>query len=322
MKFKNKHKAKVLCKDVKKLTREEWLKFRKLGLGGSDVGAICGFSKYKSPYAIYLDKISEEAEEKQNEKAYWGQELENLVAKEFGRATGKRIRRNNKMLIHPQYDFMIANLDREIVGENAILEIKTTSVYNEKEWEGDKVPNLYILQCQHYLAVTGADKCYIACLIGGQKFIWKEILRDNELIDYLINIEREFWEENVLKRVEPSVIALDSEIIKKRFGFSNGESINLDLSFKDKLIKLEDLKNQIKNLESQVDLIENEIKNVMQNNEVATLENYLITWKNSTTKSLDTARLKTENYEIYESYLKEKNLRRFCIKNTTSGNNK
>lgn len=88
---------------------------------------------------------------------------------------------------------MVANIDRKIVGQNAILECKTANQYLLKEWEDEEIPASYLLQVQHYLAVTGADRGYIAVLVGGQKFIWKEVPRDEELIEMIIQLEKDFW---------------------------------------------------------------------------------------------------------------------------------
>ena len=110
--------------DVKDLTHEEWLNWRRKGIGGSEVGAICGLSKYKSAYAIYLSKIDELPYEKQSEQAHFGDVLEEVVAREFARVTGKKVRKKNKMLRHKDHNFMLANIDRLVVGEKAFLECK------------------------------------------------------------------------------------------------------------------------------------------------------------------------------------------------------
>ncbi|MFX8004365.1 lambda-exonuclease family protein, partial [Acinetobacter baumannii] len=124
--------------------------------------------------------------------AYFGTMLEDLVAKEFERRSGKKVRRKNAMLKHPEHPFIMANIDRMIVGEKAILECKTTSAYNAKEWESEEIPDSYIIQVQHYLGVLGPEyqKAYFAVLIGGNKFVWKEIERDDELIEIIFEAEK------------------------------------------------------------------------------------------------------------------------------------
>src|SRR5690606_38205158 len=111
----------------------------------------------------------------------------------------------NFMYSHKKYPFIKANVDRFVVGESAILECKTTSAYLGKEWEGEEVPATYLVQVQHYLAVTGKEKGYIAVLIGGNRFIWKEIERDEELIKMIIDAEKHFWEYHVQQGHAPEL---------------------------------------------------------------------------------------------------------------------
>ena len=165
--------------DTSNMSNEEWLNYRRKGIGGSDVGAICGLSKWRSPYAVYLAKLDQLPYEPQTQSAHFGDMLEEIVAQEFTKRTGKKVRKKNKMLRHPEHDFMLANIDRMVVGERAFLECKTTSAYNYKEWEGDNIPETYMLQIQHYMAVLDYEYCYIACLIGGNNFVWKIVERDN-----------------------------------------------------------------------------------------------------------------------------------------------
>src|SRR5699024_1428625 len=132
-----------------------------------------------------------------NEAIHWGNILEDVVADEFARVTGKRVRKRNQTFVHSKYKFMIANIDRDVVGERALLECKTTSAYNADQWEGDNIPPSYMCQIQHYMAVLDYEKAYIAVLIGGQKFVWKEVQRDDEFIELMIEQEKHFWNEHV-----------------------------------------------------------------------------------------------------------------------------
>ena len=78
------------------LNKTEWLQERQKGIGGSDAGAILGVNKWKTPFQVYLDKtepITEEQE--QHEAAYWGNQLEDMVAKEFTNRTRKKVRKRN-----------------------------------------------------------------------------------------------------------------------------------------------------------------------------------------------------------------------------------
>ena len=150
------------------MCREEWLRLRKTGLGGSDAGAVCGLNPYSSPMKVYRDKTCEGIEEQDNEAMRQGRDLEEYVAQRFTEATGLKVRRSNYMYRSKEYPFMIADVDRMVVGEDAGLECKTVSAYNADKWEGGDIPLHYVLQCYHYMAVTGKRVWYIAAVILGR----------------------------------------------------------------------------------------------------------------------------------------------------------
>ena len=178
--------------DSKNATREEWLKVRKLGLGGSDMAAVLGLSPWRSPIDVWLDKTSDTVEEKESEPMYWGNVLEEVVAQEFAKRSGYKVRNNNFTLQSDEYPYLLANIDREIVGLDAGLECKTANAFKANEWDGDNVPDAYYIQCQHYMAVTGKASWWIAALIGGNTFVYKEIKRNDEVIQAIIDTGAEF----------------------------------------------------------------------------------------------------------------------------------
>ena len=295
----------------------QWLKERQCGIGGSDVGAILGVNKYKTPFEVYLEKtepITEVGE--QSESAYWGDQFEEVVAKEFEKRTGKKVRRDRKHYKHKEYSFMVANIDRKVVGENAILECKTANQYLANEWQDDEVPASYLLQVQHYLFVTGAEVGYIAVLIGGQKFVWKEVQRDEELIEVIIEAEKEFWK-MVQDKTPP---ALDGSSAAEKYlkerckEAEEDKSIELGFEYKDKIKTYLDMKVQLKNFETQVKELENQIKFEIGNAEYAHAPGYSLSWKNVSSAKVDSKKLKSEYPEIYDKVIKESKSRRFSIK--------
>src|SRR5690554_2691682 len=170
--------AMVIAANTLDMTREQWLEERRKGIGGSDAAAIAGLSRYRSPIQVYMDKLGLIEPPEENEAMYWGRKLEDIVAEEFSIRTGLKVRRRNAILQHPEYPFMLANVDRLIVGKNEGLECKTTSAYRADEWKDDGIPWEYAIQCYHYMAVTGYKAWWIAALIGGNQFIYKRIERD------------------------------------------------------------------------------------------------------------------------------------------------
>lgn len=299
------------------MNKLEWLKERQCGIGGSDVGAILGVNKYKTPFEVYLEKtepITEVGE--QSESAYWGDQFEEVVAKEFEKRTGKKVRRDRKHYKHKDYPFMVANIDRRVVGENAILECKTANQYLATEWQDDEIPASYLLQVQHYLFVTGAEVGYIAVLIGGQKFIWKEAQRDEELIQMIIESEKNFWK-MVQDKTPPALDGSSAaeNYLKEKYKQAESEkSIELGFEYKDKIKAYFELKEQKDLLENQIKEIENQIKFELKDAEIGFTPGYSISWKNVSSNRVDSKKLKSEFPEIYEKVIKESKNRRFSIK--------
>ncbi|MCM1128212.1 MAG: YqaJ viral recombinase family protein, partial [Lachnospiraceae bacterium] len=129
------------------ITREAWLRMRKKGIGGSDAGAVCGLNPYISPMKVYQDKTSEEITDIDNEPMRQGRDLEEYVAKRFMEETGLKVRRSNKMYQSREHPFMLADVDRLVVGEDAGLECKTASAYSADKWKDGEIPAHYLIQC-------------------------------------------------------------------------------------------------------------------------------------------------------------------------------
>lgn len=303
------------------LSHEEWLCYRKQGIGGSDAGAVCGLNPYVSPIQVFLDKtskeLSQEAEQDEKEAMRVGRDLEEYVARRFTEASGLKVRRKNAILFQENYPFMLANVDRMIVGEKAGLECKTASPYSADKWNGDNVPEHYLIQCHHYMAVTGTSAWYLAVLILGKEFKYVRIERDEEIISYLRQIEETFWKEHVLKNIMPNPDGSKAaeEIIKRYFSHSIPDSsIRLKEEFNEKLKRREELLQLMGRLSKEQSQIEQEVKLYMNEHEAAENEDFIVTWKNYVSKKLDTARLKKEVPEIYQKYLQTSNSRRFSVR--------
>lgn len=174
-------------------TRTEWLASRRRGIGGSDVAAILGLSPWTSPYALWEDKTGRGEEEVATPAIYWGTMFEPVIRQAYADATGHIVTKPEVMYVSKEHPFMIANIDgmRE---DGRLLEIKTASSSDGWGAPGtDEVPDYYLTQVQHYLAVTGAPGCDVAVLISGRDFRIYEVEADAELQATLIEREKEFW---------------------------------------------------------------------------------------------------------------------------------
>lgn len=294
--------------NTKDISQEEWLELRKKGIGGSDAGAILGVNKWKSPLQVYFEKTGlAKQENKDNEYIYWGHVMEEVVAKEFTVRTGKKVRRVNQMFIHPENDFMIANIDRAIVGESALLECKTTSEYNKEAWNNDEIPSSYLAQVQHYLAVTGYEKAYIAVLIGGNKFVWKEIERDEDLIKRITEQERNFWTRYVLGDEVPPMDGSDSTVdfLKRQYQDTIDNQIELDNKAEVLLDALGVIKGEANALKERKQQYENELKYKLGENEIGVTNNYKVTWKKQTQSRFDKKAFEKDYPDLVKQYTKE-----------------
>ena len=297
------------------LDKESWLKYRKQGIGGSDAGAVCGLNPYRTAIQVYYDKTSDLIEDVDNEAMRQGRELEEYVARRFCEASGKKVRRANAMFYDEKNSFMLADVDRMIVGENAGLECKTASPYSEEKWRDDKIPLSYQLQCYHYMSVCNADAWYIAVLIYGRDFKYYKIERDDEVIENLICIEKEFWNEYVLKQVIPDPDGsktADAAIAER---FKESKSITIPLTgFDERLERRQELLSLLEKIETEKRQIDQELKLYLGDAEIAENESYRVSWKNISRSSIDEKRLKAEQPEIYEKYRRETTSRRFTVK--------
>lgn len=297
---------------------EDWLEYRKLGIGGSDASVVCGINRYKSPVKLWMDKTGQLPYQEVGEAAYWGTQLENLVRTEFTKRTGIEVRKVEQLLRSVEHPFMQANLDG--VCEHPELgtcgfEAKTASAYKTSEWD-DRIPDEYQLQIQHYMAVTGYSGFYIAVLIGGNMFRWQFVKRDEELIAMLVELESAFWK-HVQDMTPPPMDGSNAsaKFLAERFPDSVPKSqIALPDEATDLLRQYDAACEQLTLITEQKQQAENQLKQMLGENEVGTCCDCIITWKNVSQERLDSKTLKAEHPTLYKKYANKTSYRRFSIR--------
>lgn len=305
---------------IKDMDRKAWLQTRRKFIGSSDAAAIAGLNPWRNKVAVWMDKTGQMPDEDiDNERMYWGRVLEDVVAKEFSLRNGWRVQRDNFIRIHPKFKFMGCNLDRVVFHPErgrGVLEIKTTNEWMRKEWDGDEVPDMYFIQVQHQLAVTGLPYAYMAVLIGGNKYKDYLVERDDEIIKYLTQIEAEFWllvEGGVLPEMDGSTAA--TEVLKRMHPEAEeGKIVYLPDEAGDLLDRLDRAKEQQKIVKEARREAENQLKVLMGNAEEAHWGERKLRWSNVVSKRLDTKRLRAEAPDIYDKYAKETQSRRFMVR--------
>lgn len=281
-------------------SHEEWLKIRKGYIGGSDAGAIIGLNPYNSAFSVWAEKTGQTPEFEGNISTRVGTYLEDLVAKLFMEETGKQVQRMNFTLVNADYPWACANIDREVIGEDAVLEIKTTTSFGAiKKFRSGEYPEQWYGQMVHYLAVTGAKKAYLAALENNRELRVFELDRDEEEIKALMDAEREFWNTYVLPKKTPPVDghSATSEAIKKIFSEEAGDSIDLS-GFLDVFQQRKAVNEQIKNLKAELDGLDNRVKVAMGSMAKGTCGRFSVSWKLQNTSGLDRDKIKADFPEI------------------------
>ena len=313
----------IITHQTKDMTKEEWLKARKGGIGGSDASSVLGFNPYKSSISVYLEKISlnkdinlinqNELKKEVSYRMELGNKLEEFVAREFTLKTGKKVRNINGILKNDKYPFAIANIDRAVVGEKAFLECKVTNSYGKKQWQKE-VPLHYQIQMIHYMAITGATHCYVAALIGNEELVIHKIDRDEELINQVMNLEKRFWNECVLGNNPPNPDGSEDYSNMLQGIYKNSKKEELILFERESLInRYDEVCEFLKEMDKEKKTIEQYIQIQMKEYEVAFIGDRKITWKTQTRNSLDTKKLKKEHPELVEKYMKTTTSRVFRV---------
>ena len=271
------------------MSREDWLKERKKGIGGSDAAAILGMNRYRSAYDVYADKKGIAPEIQDNEHMRQGRDLEDYVAQRFSEHTGKKVRRENAILYNELYPYSRANIDRAVVGERAGLECKTTSSLNLKRYRNGDFPEEYYVQCMHYLMVTGYDRWYLAVLVFGTDFKVFTIERDESEINALAEAEKSFWTTYILEGKEPAPAGtkVTDGTIKALYPNDNGRSCDLS-GFEAELNRFNDIQKLEKQLEVEKKALQQKLQLFMGESTYGRSIRYSVSWKSSSRTTFDT----------------------------------
>lgn len=295
-------------------------------IGSSEIAAVMGMSRWCTPLKLWAIKTGNiPAPDLSNVEAVeMGTELEQFVADMFTKKTGKAVRKAPKVYTHPIYSYMMTHVDRLVTGSDELLECKTCSAFKKDEWEGEEIPQEYILQVMWSLGITGRKIGHIAVLIGGQSFKYKQIEFDQELFDQMVEAAKEFWE-MVQSGTAPAVSANDDETLKELYSTASDVMIELYpqddettaacQSFEEKVAYLQEVKAHIKTLEDEKKELETSIKNIIKDNLGIKTPKYVVLWKTQRKSQVDVRALCENDPDIYAKYEKVSSYRVMRITN-------
>lgn len=281
-----------MIKEIAYKDREEWLTIRKDYIGGSDAGAVMGLSPYKSAYTLWAEKTGKIPEFEGNLTTEVGSYLEEFIAKLFEKETGKKVRRKNRILVNDKYPFACADVDRVVVGENAIVEIKSTNSFPAmRKLKNGEYPEQWYCQGTHYLGVGEYDRVYLAVLINCREFKWFILERNEDEIASLMSTEKDFH--NLVQTdTAPTADCLQStsDTLVALYPQSNTETVNL-FSYENELEQYMVVSAQIKALERIKDEKANMVKAYLGEAGKGESDHYKVSWTTSERKTLDKDKL-------------------------------
>ncbi len=307
---------------MKKCKNEDLKKGENYGIGGADVAACMGLSRWKSRHQLWLEKTGQSAQDEQvkDEKfsRYWGTVIEDNIAREFSKQTGYKVKRCNFLLKHELHDFMVARIDREGIDENGekfVLECTSTYSFN-KNWNADEIPYEKELQLLHYLMITGYKYGFIACLVGNSKFLIKKIELEDEIKKAIMDAEVDFWYYVQSKEMPPvdyseACRATLESMYPKALNVS--QPIKLDQACEDKLKQRDSLLCQVENINQQIRAVDNFMKDTLKANQAGKTDTHLVTWKNVTQQRFDVCRFKEMHPDLYKDFLFNVDFRKYNV---------
>lgn len=311
---------------TQKEDEKAWIEARTRGIGGSDVGAICGVSPYTSARQVYLAKVgmypdSLNPSDSAKERMHFGHMLEPVVADEYAKRTGAKLVDIKATLRHCTIPWAIANIDRLIVDDSGapigILECKTAGEYSKEDWEEGNLPTSYLYQLNWYLWVLGLERGAFACLVGGNKFYYYDVFRNDDLLNStIIPAATNFWENNVLKLQEPELQAADTDFASVVYkAVVKGSEITLEDDVTNELARtVVECKEKIKELTNTMEEAQNRIKDKLKEHEIGYTQDYTIKWSPRSQRRVDTDAFKDRYPDIYNSVLKSISFRVMTIK--------
>lgn len=295
------------------LSRDEWLDVRRTGIGSSDAAASVGLNPYQSQLELWMEKTGRGGALPQidpnddTSPMFWGSLLESFVAAHYTKKSGNRVRKINAVLQHPEHTWMLANIDREVIGaaDVQILECKTAGMNGSKLWK-EGVPEYVQLQVQHQLCVTGKHTADVAVLVCGNEYRCFRIERNDELIARLIQLEAKFWD-CVIRDIPPAADGSESAAMALQALYPNDNGEVVDFSEDTCMNKLFSdylgFRQQRETAEEQENLLKQRLQERLGFASGAVLDCGKISWRKSKDSTeTDFKKLTAENPELVACY--------------------
>lgn len=278
----------IVIADTTDMPESEWLELRRHYIGASEVAAVLGINPYKSNFGVYIDK-TQGSNFEGNIHTEFGNWMEPHIREEFPKRFLKEegiaihVYAYKYMLRHPEHVCLSVNLDGIVEHPEhgvGVIEIKTASEMQWRQWQDDELPDMYYAQIQQELSITGLDYAYVVALVG-KRLLWKLIPRNDEFINLMTPRLLDFWESYVIPRIEPMPMGLDddADILKKLYEKEEGGKFVELHDHQNDYDRYKELSAEIKELGLEQEAIKQRFMQAIGSAELAFVGNKKITWK-------------------------------------------
>ena len=292
-------------------------------LGSHDTSAIVGDNPFMNRMDVYLAKKKLTDGIEQTERMTWGLKLQPQILDAFSERKGVELE-PERFIRHKKLTWFGGTPDGTIKGRKEGVDAKCIRFAGD-DWgdeDTDQVPRYILWQCHHFMTLMNYDRWHVAALVGGQELRCYKVERDKELSDMIIEADRAFWEEHVLKEIPPEIDGSGSAktYLDKKY-VSHDEEIRVATDAEaDLMLKLKDARTQLEEARALELLYQNKLRQAIGENAGLASEYGKITWKQQKGRmTFDSRSLQLENKELYEKYLKQGEPMRVFRVNFTEG---
>jgi putative phage-type endonuclease len=281
-------------------SQEEWLSHRHSGLGASEIGGVLGLpgvAHRSSPLKVFLQKSGaiEPDDLSDVEAVDWGHAMEPVIGAQYAKRTGRPVVTGRKgrfqVLRSKLYPWALCSLDfwtadNDDGAELRPLEIKNVSSFLAEDWLNGP-PDYYYAQVQQQLLVTGASKATSALCLGGNRLLWCDVPRDDEMIRKIVYHGERFWQRlQANDPPEPDDSAATKDALARLYPVDDGSVVVLPAALLDTVYDWRRLKDDKSEIEKKIRHAEAHIKATLGAAERGVFPSgEQVSWKTQTTRA-------------------------------------
>lgn len=280
--------------------RETFLLERKLGIGGSDIAPIMGLSPYSTPLDVYRDKMNPAViYEEESEDLKRGARVEKYILQEYCEVNNCSLETNLAPVIDLKYPFMRGNVDAKVVGENVIVEAKSTKCPIAKWEEG--IPEYYRTQVAYYAMLTNAERVDVPVLFSNWQYACFTYWRDYEYEARIRQAVIDFWNNHIVAGIPPAP-SNPVELQEVYPKLESSKVVKADSGIREKINIWQETSLKRRELEKQEEKLKIEIQSFMGDAGILDAGFCKVALKERTMSRLDTGALKEAMPELYREY--------------------